>query len=111
MENKPRISCILLLAAFFSVFTYLHALSKVAQENSFYDFGYYWKNASLLRAGCNIWQRKASMPLESEEVAEGSDLRIRITPPWHSPGFFALILPFAFLPFKAASWWWLLSGH
>lgn len=111
MKTKKIGVPIMLLAAVLAVFTYLHALSKAAWENNFYDFAYYWKNASLLRDGCNVWEHKVENTLVTEKVIAGSAVRIRVIPPWHSTGFFAVILPFTYLSFKIASWFWLLAGH
>ena len=98
------------LVAVFSIFTYGQGLFKEILTSNFIDFGHYYVCAHLLREGYDIWQWAPETAAKMTVLC--CNLGFKETArPLHSPGYFFLMLPFTFLPYKAAVYLWLLLIH
>lgn len=107
-DNRFRyLTYFLFLAAGYALLAYLHDFLKDILTSGYFDFQYYYINAKALRQGCNIWDFSTLAVIEQIKA-----LTIQAgVPAWHSPviyapGFFLLVLPFTFLPLKAAAIAW-----
>jgi hypothetical protein len=107
-KESSYLKYFLYLASGYSFLTYLYYLTKELLANKFHDFAYYYIYTGLLQKGNDIFRYAEDPQIIARIKALASSLGFpQITIGLqHSPGFFFLVSPFAWLPFNAASASW-----
>jgi hypothetical protein len=104
MQVKTWGFTVIFATILFALLVFPNPLPKPVGEG---DFRGYWSASYLLARGENF-----SDPMQIKQVEETqTDWRENwVVVTWNPPWLFVILMPFTFVPFSQAVWWWLLTN-